>query len=94
MVLASQISGLGPRTKWFDTINKTELYIENNDNENNYNKYDLMYEMERMNDDGYNEVWIAHNLAWGNTAIVLVVGLIVMTVGGMFILNERQFNTF
>ena len=60
----------------------------NNLNDDNMNA--LMNQMENMNgSDGYDEVWISHNVAWGALGIVLYVGM-VLILGGRYIYIKRK----
>ena len=51
---------------------------------------DMMNQMENMNDnDGYNEKWIGHNIAWGSLGIVFCVEL-ALIVGGRYLYIKRK----
>ena len=59
-------------------------------NLNDDNMNELMNQMENMNgNDGYDEVWISHNVAWGTLGIVLCVGM-VLILGGRYIYIKRK----
>ena len=74
---------------WHMNINNDTKYVPLNDfNDDLVN--DMMNQMENMNDnDGYNEKWIGHNIAWGSLGIVFCVGL-VLIMGGRYLYIKRK----
>ena len=86
---------------WQDNMNMNNItqYIPWNNDFNDFSNLnddamndllnDLMNNMESMNNDGYNEKWIGHNIAWGSLGIVCCVGL-VLIVGGRYAYLKRK----
>ena len=61
---------------WQNNINNNDTqYVPLNNNDfSNDLMNNMMNQMENTNDnDGYDEVWISHNVAWGTLGIVLCV---------------------
>ena len=77
---------------WFrNNNNDTMAHSPLNNDFNDFNDdkmNDLMNSMESMN-DGYEEKWIGHNIAWGILGIVLCVGM-VLIAGGRYIYIKRK----
>ena len=75
---------------WHMNIKNDTIALNNDfNNLNDDTMNDLMNNMESMDNDGYNEKWIGHNIAWGSLGIIFCVGL-ALIVGGRYLYIKRK----
>ena len=77
--------------EWHNNNNITQNTNFNDFNDlNDDNMNALMNQMKDMNsNDGYDEIWISHNVAWGALGSVLCVGM-VLILGGRYVYMKRK----